>query len=129
MSEKALKKYLRRVSRRLLALPGTRAALIAALEAELRERCPGGSYEELCSEFGPPERAAAELQQSVDESERAAVRSRQKKRAALLIGTCAALALLLALYIWYVQSSEIVIANETIMTIDQYQSYVERVKP
>ena len=39
------------------------------------------------------------------------------------------LALLLALYIWYVQSSEIVIANETIMTIDQYQSYVERVKP
>ena len=43
MSEKALKKYLRRVSRRLLALPGTRAALIAALEAELRERCPGGA--------------------------------------------------------------------------------------
>ena len=125
MSEKALKKYLRRVSRRLLALPGTRAALIAALEAELRERCPGGSYEELCSEFGPPERAAAELQLSVDESELAAVRSRQKKRAALLIGTCAALALLLALYM----SSEIVIANETIMTIDQYQSYVERVKP
>ena len=65
----------------------------------------------------------------MDESELAAVRSRQKKRAALLIGTCAALALLLALYIWYVQSSEIVIANETIMTIDQYQSYVERVKP
>lgn len=117
---KAAKKYLRCVSRRLLALPATRASLLAGLGKEIAERCPEGGFDDISAEFGAPARAAAELQLNVSEAELAAVSARQKKRTAILIGACAALALLLGLYVWYVQDNAIVIANETIRVISRY---------
>ena len=111
---KAAKKYLRCVSRRLLALPATRASLLAGLGKEIAERCPEGGFDDISAEFGVPAHAAAELQLSVSEAELAAVSARQKKRTAMLIGACAALALMLGVYVWYIQTNEVAIVQSAI---------------
>ena len=108
---KAAKKYLRCVSRRLLALPATRASLLAALGKEIAERCPEGAFDDISAEFGAPAHAAAELQLNVSEAELAAVSARQKKRTAMLIGACAALALMLGVYVWYVQTNGVIFVS------------------
>lgn len=63
---------------------------------------------------GAPAHAAAELQLNVSEAELAAVSARQKKRTAMLIGACAALALMLGVYVWYVQTNEVAIVQSVI---------------
>ncbi len=60
--------YLRQVAKRLCCPPEERTRLLAGLENEMAECCPGGaglSAEVLASRFGAPEDVAAELQRVV----------------------------------------------------------------
>lgn len=71
---KAAKKYLRCVSRRLLALPATRASLLAALGKEIAERCPEGGFDDISAEW----RAGTRRSRAAAERERGGAVRRQR---------------------------------------------------
>lgn len=83
--------YLKQVARRLRCSAQERSELLAGLETELAECCPGGaglSIEVLTSRFGAPADVAAELQQAV--SEESVLRYGQQKRLVtrIILGIC-----------------------------------------
>ena len=111
---RASDRYLRRVGKRLCASRQTKERLLGGLAA---------GYDELVRAFGTPETAAAELQESVNEAEAAASRSKSRRIAIILGITCIILAVSLVAYIWYlvtgapeVLKSEIIV-DETIAPI------------
>lgn len=119
---RASDRYLRRVGKRLCASRQTKERLLGGLAAELSEAGDAG-YDELVRTFGTPETAAAELQESVNEAEAAASRSKSRRIAIILGITCIILAVSLVAYIWYlvtgapeVLKSEIIV-DETIAPI------------
>lgn len=119
---RASDRYLRRVGKRLCASRQTKDRLLCGLAGELAEAGDAG-YDELVRTFGTPETAAAELQESVNEAEAAASRSKSRRIAIILGITCIILAVSLVAYIWYlvtgapeVLKSEIIV-DETIAPI------------
>lgn len=119
---RASDRYLRRVGKRLCASRQTKDRLLCGLAGELAEAGDAG-YDELVRAFGTPEDAAAELQESVNEAEAAASRSKSRRIAIILGITCIILAVSLVAYIWYlvtgapeVLKSEIIV-DETIAPI------------
>ena len=97
---RASDRYLRRVGKRLCASRQTKERLLGGLAAELSEAGDAG-YDELVRTFGTPETAAAELQESVNEAEAAAVRAKTRRISMILGITSIVLAVSLAAYIWY----------------------------
>ena len=119
MSE-PVRKYLRRVRRRLCASTATKQRLLAGLADELGA-CGEAGYDGLVRAFGSPEAAAAELQSSVDEGEAAVARARTKRFAIVLAVVAALLAAALALYIWHVTSNMPVrVVREEVVEITDY---------
>ena len=119
MSE-PVRKYLRRVRRRLCASPATKQRLLAGLADELGA-CGEAGYDGLVRAFGSPEAAAAELQSSVDEGEAAGARARTKRLAIVLAVVAALLAAALALYIWHVTSNmPVLTVREEVVEITDY---------
>ena len=119
MSE-PVRKYLRRVRRRLCASPATKQRLLAGLADELGA-CGEAGYDGLVRAFGSPEAAAAELQSSVDEGEAAGARARTKRLAIVLAVVAALLAAALVFYFWYVTSGMPVrVVREEVVEITDY---------
>ena len=119
MSE-PVRKYLRRVRRRLCASPATKQRLLAGLADELGA-CGETGYDGLVRAFGSPEAAAAELQSSVDEGEAAVARARTKRFAIVLAVVAALLAAALALYVWHVTSNmPVKVVREEVVEITDY---------
>lgn len=119
MSE-PVRKYLRRVRRRLCASPATKQRLLAGLADEL-DACGETGYDGLVRAFGSPEAAAAELQSSVDEGEAAGARARTKRLAIVLAVVAALLAAALVFYFWYVTSGMPVrVVREEVVEITDY---------
>ena len=119
MSE-PVRKYLRRVRRRLCASPATKQRLLAGLADELGA-CGETGYDGLVRAFGSPEAAAAELQSSVDEGEAAGARARTKRLAIVLAVVAALLAAALVFYFWYVTSGTPVrVVREEVVEITDY---------
>ena len=119
MSE-PVRKYLRRVRRRLCASPATKQRLLAGLVDELGA-CGETGYDGLVRAFGSPEAAAAELQSSVDEGEAAGARARTKRLAIVLAVVAALLAAALVFYFWYVTSGMPVrVVREEVVEITDY---------
>ena len=85
------KTYLKQVARRLRCSAQERDELLAGLETEMAECCPGAaglSIEVLTSRFGAPADVAAELQQAVPGED--ALRYGQQKRfvTRIILGIC-----------------------------------------
>ena len=119
MSE-PVRKYLRRVRRRLCASTATKQRLLAGLADEL-DACGETGYDGLVRAFGSPEAAAAELQSSVDECETAVARARTKRLAIVLAVVAALLAAALVFYFWYVTSGMPVrVVREEVVEITDY---------
>lgn len=119
MSE-PVRKYLRRVRRRLCASPATKQRLLAGLADELGA-CGEAGYDGLVRAFGSPEAAAADLQSSVDEGEAAGARARTKRLAIVLAVVAALLAAALVFYFWYVTSGMPVrVVREEVVEITDY---------
>ena len=119
MSE-PVRKYLRRVRRRLCASTATKQRLLAGMADELGA-CGEAGYDGLVRAFGSPEAAAAELQSSVDEGEAAGARARTKRLAIVLAVVAALLAAALALYVWHVTSNMPVrVVREEVVEITDY---------
>ena len=118
MSE-PVRKYLRRVRRRLCASTATKQWLLAGLADELGA-CGEAGYDGLVRAFGSPEAAAAELQSSVDEGEAAGARARTKRLAIVLAVVAALLAAALALYVWHVTSNMPVKVVHEVVEITDY---------
>ena len=119
MSE-PVRKYLRRVRRRLCASTATKQRLLAGLADELGA-CGEAGYDGLVRAFGSPEAAAAELQSSVDEGEAAGARARTKRLAIVLAVVAALLAAALVFYFWYVTSGTPVrVVREEVVEITDY---------
>lgn len=119
MSE-PVRKYLRRVRRRLCASTATKQRLLAGLADEL-DACGETGYDGLVRAFGSPEAAAAELQSSVDEGEAAVARARTKRFAIVLAVVAALLAAALALYVWHVTSNmPVKVVREEVVEITDY---------
>lgn len=119
MSE-PVRKYLRRVRRRLCASTATKQRLLAGLADELGA-CGEAGYDGLVRAFGSPEAAAAELQSSVDEGEAACARARTKRLAIVLAVVAALLAAALVFYFWYVTSGMPVrVVREEVVEITDY---------
>lgn len=119
MSE-PVRKYLRRVRRRLCASTATKQRLLAGLADEL-DACGETGYDGLVRAFGSPEAAAAELQSSVDEGEAAVARARTKRLAIVLAVVAALLAAALALYVWHVTSNmPVKVVREEVVEITDY---------
>ena len=119
MSE-PVRKYLRRVRRRLSASTATKQRLLAGLADELGA-CGEAGYDGLVRAFGSPEAAAAELQSSVDEGEAAGARARTKRLAIVLAVVAALLAAALVFYFWYVTSGMPVrVVREEVVEITDY---------
>lgn len=118
MSE-PVRKYLRRVRRRLCASPATKQRLLAGLADEL-DACGETGYDGLVRAFGSPEAAAAELQSSVDEGEAAGARARTKRLAIVLAVVAALLAAALVFYFWYVTSGMPVRVVHEVVEITDY---------
>ena len=119
MSE-PVRKYLRRVRRRLCASTATKQRLLAGLADELGA-CGETGYDGLVRAFGSPEAAAAELQSSVDEGEAAGARARTKRLAIVLAVVAALLAAALVFYFWYVTSGMPVrVVREEVVEITDY---------
>lgn len=95
---RASDRYLRRVGKRLCASRQTKDRLLCGLAGELAEAGDAG-YDELVRAFGTPEDAAAELQESVNEAEAAAVRAKTRRISMILGITSIVLAVSLAAYI------------------------------
>ena len=118
MSE-PVRKYLRRVRRRLCASTATKQRLLAGLADEL-DACGEAGYDGLVRAFGSPEAAAAELQSSVDEGEAAGARARTKRLAIVLAVVAALLAAALVFYFWYVTSGMPVRVVREVVEITDY---------
>ena len=118
MSE-PVRKYLRRVRRRLCASTATKQRLLAGLADEL-DACGEAGYDGLVRAFGSPEAAAAELQSSVDECETAVARARTKRLAIVLAVVAALLAAALVFYFWYVTSGMPVRVVREVVEITDY---------
>ena len=118
MSE-PVRKYLRRVRRRLCASTATKQWLLAGLADELGA-CGEAGYDGLVRAFGSPEAAAAELQSSVDEGEAACARARTKRLAIVLAVVAALLAAALVFYFWYVTSGMPVLTVREVVEITDY---------
>ena len=118
MSE-PVRKYLRRVRRRLCASTATKQRLLAGLADELGA-CGEAGYDGLVRAFGSPEAAAAELQSSVDEGEAAGARARTKRLAIVLAVVAALLAAALVFYFWYVTSGTPVRVVREVVEITDY---------
>lgn len=118
MSE-PVRKYLRRVRRRLCASTATKQRLLAGLADELGA-CGETGYDGLVRAFGSPEAAAAELQSSVDEGEAAGARARTKRLAIVLAVVAALLAAALVFYFWYVTSGMPVLTVREVVEITDY---------
>lgn len=115
-----MRKYLRRVRRRLCASTATKQRLLAGLVDELGA-CGEAGYDGLVRAFGSPEAAAAELQSSVDEGEAAGARARTKRLAIVLAVVAALLAAALVFYFWYVTSGMPVrVVREEVVEITDY---------
>ena len=118
MSE-PVRKYLRRVRRRLCASTATKQRLLAGLADELGA-CGEAGYDGLVRAFGSPEATAAELQSSVDEGEAAGARARTKRLAIVLAVVAALLAAALVFYFWYVTSGTPVRVVREVVEITDY---------
>ena len=118
MSE-PVRKYLRRVRRRLCASTATKQRLLAGMADELGA-CGEAGYDGLVRAFGSPEAAAAELQSSVDEGEAAGARARTKRLAIVLAVVAALLAAALVFYFWYVTSGTPVRVVREVVEITDY---------
>ena len=98
------KNYLKQVTRRLRCYAQERNELLAGLETEMAECCPGAaglSIEVLTSRFGAPADVAAELQQAIPEE--SVLRYGQRKRLLFTISLAicgVAIACLILYLIW-----------------------------
>ena len=98
------KNYLKQVTRRLRCSAQERNELLAGLETEMAECCPGAaglSIEVLTSRFGAPADVAAELQQAIPEE--SVLRYGQQKRLLFTISLAicgVAIACLILYLIW-----------------------------
>ena len=104
MSE-PVRKYLRRVRRRLCASTATKQRLLAGLADEL-DACGETGYDGLVRAFGSPEAAGA--------------RARTKRLAIVLAVVAALLAAALALYVWHVTSNMPVKVVHEVVEITDY---------
>lgn len=111
---RASDRYLRRVGKRLCASRQTKDRLLCGLAGELAEAGDAG-YDELVRAFGTPEDAAAELQESVNEAEAAASRSKSRRIAISLGIVEVVLVVTLAFYIWYVDANRAVYVTKEIL--------------
>ena len=110
---RASDRYLRRVGKRLCASRQTKDRLLCGLAGELAEAGDAG-YDELVRAFGTPEDAAAELQESVNEAEAAASRSKSR-RIAISLGIVAVVPVVtLALFFLRINERTVTIVDRNV---------------
>ena len=98
------KNYLKQVTRRLRCSAQERNELLAGLETEMAECCPGAaglSIEVLTSRFGAPADVAAELQQAIPEESVLRYGKRKRLLFTISLAICGvAIACLILYLIW-----------------------------
>ncbi len=103
------KTYLKQVARRLRCPAQERNELLAGLETEMAECCPGGaglSAAVLASRFGAPEDVAAELQRAVPAESVLRYGRRKRRLFTLSLAICgAAIACLILYLIWAIHQA------------------------
>lgn len=126
MNNKAVRKYLRDVNRKLCCRKGTRKRLLDGFREELAESDLGDmNYEQLVLQFGKPEELAQSLMEAVDPAEIARESKRKMARPYYIAGMIALiLVLIFAAYVWYVSVRAIDYAVDTI-TITEYSESTE----
>lgn len=104
MNNKAVRKYLRDVNRKLCCRKGTRKRLLDGFREELAESDLGDmNYEQLVLQFGKPEELAQSLMEAVDPAEIARESKRKMARPYYIAGMIALiLVLIFAAYVRYV---------------------------
>ena len=101
---KAVHRYVRAVSRRLICSGATSSRLLDGLRQELLAY-PMLSYEELCVKIGTPEQTAAQLMETISESEIACARRKRGLALGLLILIPLVIALVFVAY--YIHSQQV----------------------
>ncbi len=101
---KAVHRYVRAVSRRLLCSRATSSRLLDGLRQELLAY-PMLSYEELCARIGTPEQTAAQLMETISASEIAC--AQRKRRLALGLLILILLVIAVAFGAYYIHSQQV----------------------
>lgn len=116
---KGVKRYCRRVSRKLTARRETRRRLTDGLAAEICETLGESCTEsEITVAFGPPERTAEELQLGLSEAETNAFRKAWKVHGIALAALCLTLAAAILVLILYGASNSAVFSDADVHYID-----------
>lgn len=120
MNNKAVRKYLRDVNRKLCCRKGTRKRLLDGFREELAESDLGDmNYEQLVLQFGKPEELAQSLMEAVDPAEIARESKRKMARPYYIAGMIALiLVLIFAAYVRYVAVHAVDRAVDTITIIE-----------
>ena len=105
MEEKAIRRYIRKVSHKLICSKATRFRLLDGLQQELSAYSVL-PYNELCATVGNPEQIAEQLMESVDETEIAVSKRKRRFVITLVIGILIVLLLLLAAY--YIHAQQVI---------------------
>lgn len=105
MEEKAIRRYIRKVSHKLICSKATRFRLLDGLQQELSAYSVL-PYNELCATVGNPEQIAEQLMESVDETEIAVIKRKRRFVITLAIGIFIVLLLLLAVY--YIHAQQVI---------------------
>lgn len=126
MNDKAMRKYLRDINRKLCCRKETRKRLLDGFRQELDENNFGDlDYDQLVLQFGKPEEIALPLMDAVDPAEIARETKRRMARPFYIAGILAVvLVLVFAAYVRYVSLHAVDYAVDTI-TITEYSEGTE----
>ena len=104
MGEKAVHRYVRAVSRRLICSKSTRAKLLDGLQQELMIYS-ALSYDDLCKEIGMPKQTAVQIMDDIDNKE--IIRAKRKRYWAAAVVLAVFIAILLILSGYFIHSQQV----------------------
>jgi hypothetical protein len=115
-----IEKYCRQVSQKLTARRSTRRQLLDGLAAEITDTLGEGCSEsEIIAAFGPPERAAEELQLTVGGAEQEGERRLWKRSHLLLALLCVALAAAICALVWFFTNNRVRFADNEVINFEE----------
>ncbi|WP_031476678.1 hypothetical protein [Agathobaculum desmolans] len=104
MEEKAVHRYVRAVSRRLICSKSTRSKLLDGLQQELMIYS-ALSYDDLCEEIGMPEQIAMQIMDNIDNKE--IVRAKRKCYLAAAVILAVFIVILIILGGYFIHSQQV----------------------